>query len=215
VKPQAVYWFVDSCNAKGGGPTDGYRYKCEPVPRKAVCSSCHFLRPRWYPKPPPTVRLHLSYQALQVVGMGVMVVHEALFDILNREWPDALTTRCSSHPQSPLRIGERYLAVSVPPRAKIDVYNEGGSFWQCKACQNWVFGGGPWINRYTVFRDDQLDLNVFNDTSQSLYVRPSVRDQIEAIKLSRIYWQKIAIKESLKPHHRLPGVNCPPLAPGA
>lgn len=209
MRQEVVYWFADRCNPKGGGATDGHFHKCDRVPSVAICDSCHGLRPDWHPKPPPTVRLYLKYEGMDIDSVGVMVLHEALFDILRHEWPDALTTRCSSHPESPLKIGERYLAVCPPPRASIVVYNEGGEFWQCKECGRWVFGGGPWINRYTVLSDDQQSLNAFSD-SRSIFVRPSIRERIAAIEFDKSYWQKVTVRKEIKPHHRRLGGNYPP-----
>lgn len=171
----------------------------------------------WHPRPAPTVRLFLKEEATYVPFLGVPVIHELLYEILRPHIPDVLTERCSSHPKARLIVGERYLALSVPPLHTVSVYHPLSTLWQCvggrrpgEGCKRWIVtrGSGGMRGQYTVVSEAQDQEAVFFDQQTwHVIVTGALRAQIDEIGLTDVGWESIIVCDKPRPEHVEPGAG--------
>lgn len=185
-------------------PTDGYSYACEVIPKESRCKGCQFLLIDWHPKPPPTVRLMLSAEELQVGLLGMPVLHEAFFEIIRPFWPEAMVTRCASHPKSELKIGERYLSLSLPEKYTTWILHPSGRPWQCSQCKRWIQGPGH-RDPYIALHAEQEDGVVFTEpTGAYLMMYAEMRRRVQSLGIGTFAWESIPVFSEPLPQHVIP-----------
>lgn len=195
---------LDLTEEPSGGP---FAYS-EYIPKiYGRCKKCSRMVPTWYPSPAPTIRLWQETECLVQIWHVPFVCHEALWDVIEPHWPDAVVTRCSSHPDSPLKIGERYVSLSLPRMYETTIRFPRGSTWQCEKCGRWVCsaGTGPYPDgRYVVLRPDQSDMGVFVQPSIGLLASQDVRRRIDRLGIGVLSWRSVLEFSEPLPHNRLP-----------
>lgn len=186
---------------------EDYATQCEIIPREARCAKCRCTTPRWYPQPAPTVRLHLIDETLVIPLVGVPVIHMALYDVLRDDWPEVQVTRCSSHPRSKLKIGERYVSLSVPPRNYVELLYPLGKPEQCILCKRWknLMGFGA-KDPYVAPTPEQYGREVayISHISNDLLISPHLRESIVRLGIGTIGWLTVPIFSERLPQHIVP-----------
>ncbi|MEK6701661.1 MAG: hypothetical protein AABZ53_05320 [Planctomycetota bacterium] len=202
----ALFQLIDYGRGCDGDPTGGNRIHCEIIPESSICDKCGQILNSWYPREAPTVRLHLVEECTRIGLLGLPVLHESVFDVLRPYLPDALATRCSSNPASPMKIGSKYVALSMPDRYWINIYRKTSRPWLCTKCNRWLVPLGALNDRlqYCALEPDQRDqCAFFRRSGFDLVVSAGLRAAIESLDLSEIGWQSIRIYGELPPENRL------------
>lgn len=178
------------------------------------CDRCRTVLPGWYPKPPPEISLILHDEELTISGLGVLVLHEALFEILHEyAWPNALSTRCVTHEESKLDIGDQYLAVTLPPLHLTPLLTTKSEDpknrpWQCVRCKRYRYPGGRQDEGsvpYVALDVTQLNEAAFAATSwPHVLVTAPLRKMIDKLRIGSYGWQTVAIYSERLPHHVVP-----------
>lgn len=196
----------------GDGTNSNYNL-CVTEPKSAMCKQCGSLKRSWYPQPPPAVKLYVAVEVLETFLLGPFIIHEQLFDVLRPYWPDAVFTRCTSHPESPLPIGDKYLSIGLPARyyTSLRVPIQGAAGY-CDLCG--ATGGWPHAQAYHYLRDDQRGIRAFCTERTFLAVTEDLKVEI-SMKLSEFAfdWRCFEVRPEPLPYHRIPEDGLGPAAP--
>jgi hypothetical protein len=187
--------------------TDSYGHGCRIEPRGALCAKCRIVKPGWFPKQPSSVSLYLLAETLTAPFVGMPILHEALVEELTQSWPSARFVRCRSAEGSPLRVGERYFAVSLPRKNEILMLYPAGEVRACSVCQREVCSMGPGAkDPYVVLSAEQEDEVAFCTRHGDLLVNPPLRESISRLGMGTIGWFTVPVfSERLSQHSRPDG----------
>lgn len=183
-------------------PTDGTGQLCTVTPRASLCKKCHILFSSWHPKPPPTVGLCLTAETLTVGLLGVIVLHEALVDLLGWHCPGAQFARCTSVERSPLNAGARYYSASLPASCQVITLYPAGAVRFCPGCKREICSMGPGArDPYIVLSPEQEHAAVVFDPYGGVLLSPQLRREVEAISQTPIGWITTPVYSERLPQH--------------
>jgi hypothetical protein len=208
-------WLLNSVFPTGiANAIDGNVLKCKIEPGRSICGRCGNLRADWYPKTPPQVHLYIRHESLDSIGVGCHVVHRRLFEILQQHLELAMVSACISTPDSPLQVGENYVAVSTP--AQLNTYRREPMLMtdpHCSECGS--LGGWGGMGSYVYFNIQNPQSDVLVVDSKRLLVTKKVRDMIDQ-DLSASFnfcWDEVPVYSLPLPYHRIQKDNLGPPEP--
>ena len=187
-------------------PFDGgdYELTCTVKPESSLCQRCFFLRNDWYPKRAPKVVLHMHEAAMCIPHLGPPIIHEAMWDVLCAHWPKAKATRCVSQPASPLKIGEKYVCLSIPQAYRISPLSPRSTYWMCKACERIVVSLGNAPGAYLVMTQEESENIPLRWDNNYFYMTMPLRRAVDKLKISEHGWVTYPIFNEPAPENVMP-----------
>lgn len=172
-----------------------------------VCS-CLFVRPDWYPKPPPAykVRLH-STRPIHLHYSGP-VLRQDFWDVIRKACPRAIATRCTWDLDfNPHQEKAPYVSVLFPPEHEINLRGDKQSARTCRKCKRRLVNMQP--HKYAYLRPSQLGLHVWTDDHVFIYVDDLVAENVRRLNYPKLKLWEYPVYDQPLPGHSLPSDKLP------
>ncbi len=152
----------------------------------------------WHPRPLPPLGLYFVEEWLCVPHLQTPIFHVALWEVLQPHWPLAVATPCTSAPRSPLKIGHRYVRLSVPPHYRVDTLLHDSKCHYCEGCNRLHWSGVQHDTDYCVLPADTNDVPAFVCDNEGLMVTPPLRREINNIGIGVTGWRSCVVFDEIK-----------------
>ncbi len=152
----------------------------------------------WYPRPLPPYALYLFEEWLHIPLRLTPIFHIALWELLKPHWPLAIATPCTSAPGSRLKIGHRYVRLSLPAGYRVDSLLEDSRCHYCNGCGKLCWWGKQHDTDYCVLPQHTSELPAFVCNGDGLIVESSLRCAINKLGIGIIGWRSCSVCDTLK-----------------
>lgn len=171
-----------------------------------ICS-CNFVRPDWYPKPPPVYKVRLHKTRPIQLHYASPVLREDLWEVIHKACPRALATRCTWDMDfNPHREKAPYFAVLFPPEHEINLRGDKTSARTCRKC------GRRLVNmreKYAYLRHSQERYHVWTDDHVFIYVDDLVAENVRRLGYPKLKLWEYPVYDKPLPGHSLPSDKLP------
>jgi hypothetical protein len=178
-------------------PNDGFHDRDVITSHDGVGPCGHDLL-EWHQRPLPAIGLYLLEEWLCIPSLQTPIFHVALWEVLQPHWPLAVATPCTTAPRSPLKIGHRYVRLSVPPHYRVDTLLHDSKCYYCEGCNRLCWSGLQHDTDYCVLPADTNDVSAFVCNNEGLMVTPPLRREIDKIGIGVIGWRSCALFDEIK-----------------
>lgn len=171
-----------------------------------VCS-CLFVRPDWYPKPPPAFKVRLHSTRPIHLNYSSPVFREDYWDVIRKACPRAIATRCSWDMDfNPHKEKAPYFSVLFPPEHEINLRGDKQSSRMCRKCKRRLVNMDE---KYAYFRPSQDNFRAWTADHRLFYVDDLVAENIRRLKYEELKLWEYPVYDKPLPGHALPSDKLP------